>query len=81
MAYHFIRWIVTESQFPTSSAKVADPTGKPNDLVRLSKFFGLTPSYNKKTNDNKYIICYKEKLIGSNSIKIKKKILVLSSIR
>jgi len=80
MAYRFIRWVVTESQFPTSSAKVADPTGKPNDLVRLSKFFGLTPSYNKETNDKECIICYKDKLIGTNSIKIKKS-LVLSSIR
>lgn len=47
MAHPFI-YVVTKTNFPTSSAKVADPTGKPNDLVRLSKFFGLTPSYNKR---------------------------------
>lgn len=78
MAYYF-SWVVTESHFPTSSAKVADPTGKPNDLVSLSKFFGLTPSYNKRWMTKKKLLPSLLKgEIGTKLIKIIVTVLICS---
>jgi len=38
---------------PTSSARVAAPTGKPNDFVSLSSSLGSTPSYKNEDIKNK----------------------------